>query len=376
MKNPEPTFNDYSIYNCHVHLFNIDHIPANFLNGLITTKAAKRIATQKNTAKALLKLFKGQLNRYSAFLYSALNKPEDIFEELQAYYPRDTKFVPLSVDFDYMEAGKPIRPYLQQLEDLAALRDKFPDKLFPFVGADPRRPDVTGLVKEYIENKGFSGIKMYPSLGFFPDDERLDGVYAFAEANEIPLTTHCIPKNANYYRGKISDADYAKASQIPGYSKSEERKNYDFVQYYNHPHGWQRVLNKFPGLKLNLAHFGGNVEWDKYLDDPFVKREKAEQNWFYQIRKMIENEAWPNVYADISFTVFDDRLYPLLKAMIGYEKTRDYILFGSDFFMLQKDYRERRFGFDMRGYLSDDFYWQIAYHNPRRFLYNKLHGEV
>ncbi|MCB0618653.1 MAG: hypothetical protein KDC43_03210, partial [Saprospiraceae bacterium] len=51
---------------------------------------------------------------------------------------------------------------------------------------------------------------------------------------------------------------------------------------------------------------------------------------------------------------------------------REKILLGSDFYMLQKDYRERRFGIDLRGYLSDDDYWQIAEVNPRRFLANSL----
>lgn len=374
-KNPQSQLPDYRIHNCHVHLFSIEHIPAYFINGLISTRRAKQLAGKKTLAKALLKIFKGKFNRYSAFLYSALNEPEDIFNELRAYYPSDTRFVPLSVDFDYMEAGMPIRPYLQQLEDLSALREKFPDLLFPFVSADPRRPDVTALVKDYIENKGFYGIKMYPALGFFPQDSRLNELYAWAEANEIPVTTHCIPKNLNHYRGKISAEDREIAKGIPGYNEKEARDNYDFAQYYNHPAGWKKVLEQFPRLKLNLAHFGGNLEWDKYLDDPFVKEEEV-QNWFYQIRKLIEDTNYPNVYADISFTVFDDRLYPLLKTMIAYEKTKDNILFGSDFYMLQKDYRERRFGFDMRGYLSDEYYWQIAYHNPLRFLANKIHGQL
>lgn len=373
---------DYTIYNCHLHLFSVEHIPRNFLNKWIPTDVVKRLPEKQRLMRLLQKVGGSKFDRYAAFIYSALKEPEDIFDELCAYYPQGTKFVPLSIDFDYMGAGQPIKPFLEQLKDLSALRDKFPTQILPFVGVDPRRPDVVQLVRHYIENEKYAGIKLYPSLGFFPDDERLKEVYAYAEAHGIPVTTHCIPKNQNYYRGKISHADREKARIIQDQAGEQGAGNKDFAQYYNHPYWWSRVLEQFPRLKLNLAHFGGKDEWNKYLDEPPLKKESESggypfrQNWFYQIRKLIENEAWPNVYADISFTVFDARLYPLLKTMIAFEKTRDYILFGSDFYMLQKDYRERRFGIEMRGYLSDDFYWQIAYHNPRRFLHNAVHGVI
>jgi len=378
----KPNDPENQIYNCHLHLFSIDHIPKYFIHRLLPTPRIKQIPEKEVVIAALQKLFGKRYERFSAFMYSALRTPEQIFEELRAYYPQDTKFVPLSIDFDFMEAGAPIRPYEKQLSDLTALRNQFPDHILPFVGADPRRRDVEALVRHYIVEEKYTGIKMYPSLGFFPDDERLKGVYAFAEANGIPITTHCIPKNANYYRGKISDADRKKAGIIEDLAREQGGSNKDFAQYYNHPYWWEQVLREFPKLKINLAHFGGNLEWNKYLDEPPRKKQEDkdlypfEQSWFSQIRRLIENKDWPNVYADISFTVFDARLYPLLKTMIAYEKTRDYILFGSDFYMLQKDYRERRFGIEMRGYLSDEFYWQIACENPRRFLQNDINGGV
>lgn len=371
----EKNTNERIIYNCHLHLFNIDHIPLHFINRFASTKMAKSIAANQKLSRALLKLFPRALSRYTAFLYSALNNDEEIFEELAAYYPGKTKFVPLSVDFDYMKAGMPIKPFLEQLEDLRALKLAFPDQILPFIGTDPRRPQVLDLVKKYIIDYGFAGIKMYPSLGFFPNDERLYPVYEWAQENEIPITSHCIPKNPNHYRGKITDEQRQQAAQVPGYNAKEAKKKYDFAMYFNHPHWWEQVLKDFPNLKINLAHFGGNVEWDRYLDDPFSKK-RDNKSWYYIIRKMIENEAYPNVYADISFTVFDRALFPVLKSLLTQPKTENHVLFGSDFYMLQKDYRERRFGFDVRGYLSDDHYWKLACDNPRRFLANKVHGAV
>ena len=74
------------------------------------------------------------------------------------------------------------------------------------------------------------------------------------------------------------------------------------------------------------------------------------------IRNLMRNKEYPNVHADISFTVHDKGLYPILKNLLQSSDSKNYVLFGSDFYMMQKDYRERRFSMDVRGYLDDDDY--------------------
>jgi len=355
------------IHNCHVHLFNIDHIPRKFLNRFFTVPLMKKERVAKACYWALRKWF----HRYAAFFYSAMKiAPEAILKELTTYYPEKTRFVPLTIDFDYMEAGSPLRPFEKQLEDMADLKQKAPELIFPFIGVDPRRPKVLKLVQEYIERRGFCGIKLYPGLGFFPNDERLHDVYAYAEEYAIPITSHCLPKNKNHYRGKLTIAQLEQAQEVPGFDIKETRKNYDFAQYFNHPFWYGRVLETFPNIKINLAHFGGDKEWCKYLDD-YYEEDRRAQNWYLLIRDLMR--AHTNVYADISFTVFDCRLYPVLKNLMHSPKIKDRVLFGSDFYMLQKDYRERRFGLDVRGYLDDEHYWQVAETNPIRFLSSHFH---
>jgi len=437
------------IHNCHVHLFNIQHIPRHFISKWAPTDLAVRIAKRPRLTRLIMRLFSRQLNRYSAFLYSALNPDnEGIFKELQGYYPGKTKFVPLSVDFDFMfspvegepKSSQPKKNFREQLKDLAALKRKYPENLYPFVGADPRREaGLLPLVKEYIEEHDFTGIKMYPSMGFFPNDKWLmhpqEGVdqeplYAYAERNQIPITVHCIPKNQNHYRAPVpvwqkekvrlkfihpieeeirqTEKELEEAVEeensllYSGFGEEHEKfnlirerkkelekglrgrrayirqmednlkRNYDFAMFYNHPKWWMEVLEKYPRLKINLAHFGGNKEWDYYLNSPEAKQ-TYKRSWYYMIRNMLEE--YENVYADISFTVFDDQLFPVLKDLLRQPKTRNKVLFGSDFYMLQKDYFERRFGFNVKGYLDDDDYWQIAYYNPRRFLHNKIQDD-
>jgi predicted TIM-barrel fold metal-dependent hydrolase len=368
----------YQIHNCHTHLFTMDHVPEYFLSRFFRTSWAKK----KWIARLGTLLAGRMIDRYAAFFYSSMKVTQaDVLRELRGYYPRNAKFCVLSVDFEYMNAGKCRLGFIEQIDELALLartvnEEEGEDIVIPFLGIDPRRPNLPDLVREYVEDRGFRGFKMYPALGFFPNDERLYPVYEYAQQYQLPITTHCLPKNKNHFRFKPTKEMIAQARQVKGCEEWELRKPYDFAKYLNHPHWYQVLLEDFPELKLNFGHFGGNEEWDKYLDTPDEKFEK-DISWYSLIRGMIKR--YPNVYADISFTVFDRNLYPLLKNLVNSEyknsafySPKEKVLFGTDFYMLQKDYRERRFGIDLRGYLSDEEYWQIAEDNPRRFLANQL----
>lgn len=365
----------FTIHNCHTHIFTIDYIPRYFVSRFVpTTVIRSREKEVSGVAMWVYKTFRKRFTQYAAFLYSSVKgSQEEVLLELMGYYPSGTKFAVLSVDFDYMMAGKPILDFEAQLKDLAALkrRPEYRDILLPFICADPRRPGVTDLVKRYIEEHGFCGIKLYPSLGFFPTDERLKPVFQYAEQNNIPITSHCIPVNKNYYKGKLTGdildlaADYFNRSQF----KKAEISNYEFARYFNHPYWYRKLIEEFPRLKINLAHFGGNVEWNRYLDEPvdrMAKQKEYEKNWYSQIRDLLKADN--QVYADISFTVHDNKLYPLLKHLLNTPVVQDKVLFGSDFYMLQKDYRERRFGIEMRGYIGEEGFHRIASTNAKRFL--------
>ncbi len=373
----------YQIHNCHAHIFTIDYIPKYFLSRFFPTNLARK----KWIAKLGTLLFKKSINRYAAFFYSGMKDSQmEVLQELRGYYPSSAKFCILSVDFDYMAAGAPKYNFIQQIENLAYVDKTVNEEaqkeiVLPFLCIDPRRENLLDLVKLYIEEKGFKGLKLYPGLGYFPNDKRLYPIYAYAEKYQIPITAHCIPKNKNHFRFKPTAEMIAQAKQIPGCTDKDLRRNYDFAEYLNHPDWYEVLLQDFPLLKVNLAHFGGNEEWDKYLDEPDedlgANRSAMKKNWYSKIRNLLKKH--PNVYADISFTVFDQKLYPLLKNLINSEyddpkiySPKDKVLFGTDFYMLQKDYRERRFGIDLRGYLSEAEYWQICDTNPRRFLNNKL----
>lgn len=47
---------DYTIYNCHLHLFSVEHIPRNFLNKWIPTDVVKRLPEKQRLMRLLQKV--------------------------------------------------------------------------------------------------------------------------------------------------------------------------------------------------------------------------------------------------------------------------------------------------------------------------------
>jgi predicted TIM-barrel fold metal-dependent hydrolase len=79
-------------------------------------------------------------------------------------------------------------------------------------------------------------------------------------------------------------------------------------------------------------------------------------------------EKYPNLYADISYTLNNPEFFPLLKILLSDPQIKNQILFGSDYYMVEYKATERRFGIDLRGYLGEENFKVISYDNPRRFM--------
>ena len=153
-----------------------------------------------------------------------------ILSQLKFQYPVNTKIVVLPMDMEFMNGGKPPERYREQMKKLAALKSKPEnhDILLPFICGDPNR--IVDLSKEgrtvaedkiyfayraddgkviledcfmrdYLEEKKFSGIKIYPALGYYPFDSRLLALWKYAADKGIPIITHCV-KGPMYFRGK------------------------------------------------------------------------------------------------------------------------------------------------------------------------------
>jgi predicted TIM-barrel fold metal-dependent hydrolase len=270
-----------------------------------------------------------------------------------------------------MEAGRPERDYLSQLDELTQLKQVYGEQIIPFMAIDPRRPDLLDLARKYVD-LGVGGFKLYPPLGYYPFDERLDEIYDFACQQGLPIITHCSPGGI-YWRGKIRP-------EMRVHPKTGEnltgRNNAEFARHFSHPSNYRYVLQKFPNLKICLGHFGGEEEWDKYLSNHWphseVQRRRIGQrpqkdlSWLDTIIALMEE--YPSLYADISYTAHNRTFLPLIKVLVNTPKLRKKILYGSDCYMVQLDKSEKAFSVHVRAFLGEKDYRQIAETNPRAFL--------
>ncbi len=375
----------------------------------------------------LSKETKELINRYKTLArYSIHYKSQfSIYQFLKKNYPEKTKFVVLSMDMEYMEAGKPLAPYMQQIDELVAIKKRNKETIFPFIFVDPRRiaeteklegdnnyfNKVTSLLKANLIN----GIKIYPALGYYPFDKDIIKIYEFAQQYEIPITAHCA-RSTVFYRGKKKE-EWMK-HPILQYNKKEGKyefinlpqvKNYDFTTNFTHPLNYHCLLNKkllseFMGvetdlskLKICLAHFGGEDEWLKYKMDAFnnynnnistlSKNEyqlKQKNTLNFNNKKTIWwNSSWlsiiydllieyENVYADISFILSYEELFPTLKYILQDEKVRYKILFGTDYYLVSQKNLDKDLYQKLRSYLGEEIFTLIAYTNANRFLQTRL----
>lgn len=353
---------NFKMINCHTHIFNLNHVPKKYLpfgltNGLRYAPFYKTLAVILKFAE--LRYPDNILSRYADWLIMSLNKTQlDIFNKLQGYYPSDTQFIILSMDMSYMGAGLPKISFEKQLADLIDIQNQYPDQCLPFICLDPRRETRDGedLLEFFKKYPSMRGVKLYPSMGFLPTDSALDKIYEHCEKNNIPIMTHCT-------RGGI------KSKDLP----------YNIATEYADPDHWIPILRKYPNLTVCLAHFGGYTDWEKYftqpesrmlteLDAPLIERQHI--NWLSKILQMMDSKEFPNLYTDVSYTIFKtNTLLPVLKVLLTNKNILDKTLFGSDFYMAAPEvFDERYLSMKLRADLGEDVFRQISYQNTKKYL--------
>lgn len=350
-------------YNCHTHIFKDEDVPRKFLPlGLV------RALSTKAGSRAISKVLNNinpfsdndAFDRYVKFIeIGKLGSQQKIFEECKRFYPKDTKFIVLSMDMAYMGAGKVPRSFEEQLKKLAEVKKKYP-QVIPFIHVDPRRPNVYDLFRKSVEEWGFMGVKLYPPLGYFPYDKGLYPVYEYCTQHNLPVLAHCSPFNPVHFKGKKKELLRLLSESIdPIGTENKSRK--ELCSAFTNPLNYKHVIKDFPKLRVCFGHFGSGYYWKQYVDDP-----GDDSNWFVIIRKMIQE--YDNFYTDVSFTLNDEVYFSLLKIILYDEKIRTKVLFGSDYYMVETEASERRFGLDLRAYLGEELFTAIAVTNPERFL--------
>jgi len=170
-------------------------------------------------------------------------------------------------------------------ETLKAI-EKYPGRIFGYTIYDPNFPQESlASVRKYLKFEGFIGVKIHPAMHTYPmDGERYDPLWEYAAKNNIPVLTHTW--------------DATPQTTYP----------YELVpsQIYAEPKLAGRVAQRFPEVKIILAHSGGHYRGHLQAIEVVKKYE--------------------NVYVDTCGATFSFGLIEWFVREIGAHR----ILYGSD----------------------------------------------
>lgn len=357
------------ITNCHIHTFTHEHTPERYVPWPANVLA--RNALVRRFLIWLARLFdpgrRSQFARYMQILEVSFERDQaSIFETVRGFYPDGTRFVVLPMDMTFMGAGSLAKSIDDQHRELGELRDRHSELVLPFAAVDPRHDGIVDRTVELIEQHRFRGIKLYPALGFHPNDTALRPLYAYAEEHGVPVLSHCSRLGVEY-RGEPTQQ--MRTDPVTGARLDLDRAQ--LIGFFTDPDSYVPILEAYPKLKICLAHFGGDEEWRKYLDHPGEAVESPSRRpWITKILDLLRSGAHPGLWTDVSYTVFaDDEFVYLLKVLLAEEAVRSRVLFGSDFYVVDNaQLEERRRATRVRAVLGEELFTTIAHDNPVEFL--------
>jgi predicted TIM-barrel fold metal-dependent hydrolase len=339
------------ITNCHIHTFTDAHVPRWYPAPLLVpfrkvpglARGVSRLLAllgQENAAATV-----GRLARFRDAGDKAAQRR--VLEQLLPMYPEDTRFVVLPMDMAHIGYGPVKRGLRAQHEELAALAAAWPGRVIPFATCFPGAAESVAEAERAIRALGFRGLKLYPRLGFPPDHPALvERLYPLLAERGLPVMSHC---SRGGVQGRWVTAHKA--------------------DLWTAPQAFLPVLDRFAGLRVCLAHFGGQRDWDLYVNQG-VKPERRSGNWLAAILDLIRSGDHPNLWTDISYTIFQFEDYiPFLKVFLKDERLAARILFGSDYYMTtQERLSERAVSFRLRDAVGEELFRRIAETNPEIWL--------
>lgn len=344
------------ITNCHVHLFTDRHVPSLFPHAALWPfrqlpmvlpwiAAGLRGIGQHPAADQVIRLHRFQRETMQ-------HRQSAVLDRLIAQYPAATRFVVLPMDMRGTARGRIAADLAAQHDELAALAaaEGVAGRLVPFATLQPDQPGAVEELRRCLDQLGFRGLKLYPRLGYAPDHPVLmRQVYPMLQERGLPVISHCSRGGV-----KARGLSHRAADELCA------------------PQAFEPVLRAFPELRVCLAHFGGINDWNDYIEEGIDPRDPKARaaNWQVRIRDMIVREDWPNLWTDISYTLFQfAEFVPFLRIFLREERLARRVLFGSDFYMTrQENLSERAVCFRLRDSLGEELFRQIAQTNPEVWL--------
>ncbi len=270
--------------------------------------------------------------------------------------------------------------FVQQETQIRKLKSQYPDKIFPFFVVDPRRNELfsagdgeQSIVKiiERLEG-GFAGIKLYTPNGYSPADCRLLPLYEYCEKYQIPITAHCSMGGFATFssqidiNGPVCINEEIKNDQTQLTFKHnrliDSERVIERANALNHPKLWKIVLEQYPQLKLNLAHFGShetNEEWTESIFGMMSQFKNLYTDFSCVCEKQIFDRFYNNYYCKAE------------------ESVKQRFLYGSDFYLnilfigSMKTYLRQ-----FKNRFTPEEWIAIAQTNPKRFLERREKNEL
>jgi predicted TIM-barrel fold metal-dependent hydrolase len=146
-------------------------------------------------------------------------------------------------------------------------------------------------------------------------------------------------------------------------------------------------------LKICMAHFGGDDEWHRHMESDTnafnqqlsryphrgldfkilvdgkyewnrLEKHWEEVDWYTIICSLIQQ--YPNVYADISYILHEEKIRPLLVKTLDHPLGRlpERVLFGTDFYVVRNHNSDKELLAEMQAGLSEAHFDRIARENP------------
>ena len=164
-------------------------------------------------------------------------------------------------------------------------------------------------------------MKIYASLGFLPEDYRLMPIYEICEEFGLPITTHVGGETNSTYDEVVETYDI-EGNKFIVFGKNRREKAF----YMNDPLRWTKVLEKFPKLRLNFAHFGSNYAWDE---------EDHGLDYTPRIDTILSFlQKYENTHADFAFNfIYENTHENYIKSLLENELLRSKALFGTDYWV-------------------------------------------
>ncbi len=190
--------------------------------------------------------------------------------------------VMMPMDRGLLTGDEGVVPIEEKNQGCAELTRMWPGRLYSFCGIDPRRPIAAKMLKRGLTELGMIGMKLYPTTGFYPDDEILHPLYQIWAEHDVPVLLH------------------------QGHSGGRLKSK------FGHPIYVDSAAADFPELRFIIGHGGRYETWAR----------EAMNVAIYKTNVHLEISLWQH-WASVDELV---KTFVFIRDRIGIDR----LLFGSD----------------------------------------------